>query len=96
MWPKKPASIQRRDMEDFFVWQRRETISITFWKCKVYAMTMGIGCFMIAPFFAGMPFHDYWRWIGLPILFSILYCFAVVLFNGAILIGALLDKPRSN
>jgi hypothetical protein len=57
---------------------------------------MGAGCVMIAPFVAGMPFHEYWRWIGLPILFSTVYSFAVLLFNGATLIWALLDKPRSN
>jgi hypothetical protein len=95
-WFRRPAPTQRQPNEDAVLWARKDTITFTVWKCKVYGTIFLSGCFLAAPFFAGMPAHRYWRWIGTPILIATALSFAALLHFGAMLISELLDKPRTS
>jgi len=93
-WFRRPAPTQRQLNEDTVLWARKETIKFTAWKCKVYGTIVLCGCLIAAPFFAGMPAHRYWRWIGTPIFIGTALSLVPLLYFGAMVISRLLDNPR--
>jgi len=79
------------------VWARRETIAFASWRCKVHGALFVIGCILVIPFSRGMPWHAYWKWIGVPILLAtVLYPFPGLLLNAAMLLGELLESSKGS
>jgi hypothetical protein len=95
-WLRRPAPTQRQPNEDHVSWARNETIAFMLWKCKVWGVVFVSGGVLATPFFAGMPAHRYWRWIGTPILIATALSFAALLYFGSGPIWELLDKPRAS